>query len=124
MNREIKAGLVWAGSALALALGAVGARKLGYIDGDMVTRLVIGFNGLMIVWYGNRIPKTFTRSAQARRAQRVAAWSQVLSGLVYTGLFLFAPIRVAALAGAGAVLAGFAVTILYAVSLHARARRA
>ncbi|WP_205412218.1 ammonium transporter [Sphingomonas crusticola] len=125
MNKEIKAGLIWAGTILALSFGAVTARKLGYLDGDTVTRLVMCINGLLIVWYGNRIPKTvIARSAHARQAQRVAAWSQVLSGLVYTGLFVFAPIRVAALGGAGAVLAGVAVTLGYCVSRRAKTKAA
>ena len=40
-----------------MALGATFARKLGYIDGDTVTRWVIGMNGLMIASNGNRLPK-------------------------------------------------------------------
>jgi hypothetical protein len=125
MNREIKAGLIWAGGILALSLGAVTARKLGYVDGDTVTRLVMGINGLLIVWYGNRIPKTvIPRSAQQRQAQRVAGWSQVISGLVYTGLFLFAPIRVAALVGAGAVFAGVAITLGYCLTLRDKRKAA
>ncbi len=73
---------------------------------------------------GNRIPKTFVRSARARQAQRVAAWSQVLSGLVYAGLWAFAPIPVAITVGSGAVLAGVAVTLGYCLSLPAKANAA
>jgi hypothetical protein len=125
MNKEIKAGLVWAGRVLAISFGAVTARKLGYVDGDTVMRLVMGINGLLIVWYGNRIPKTvIARSAQARQAQRVAGWSQVISGLIYTGLFLFAPIRLAALGGASAVFAGMAVTLGYCLTLRDKAKAA
>jgi hypothetical protein len=121
MNKEIKAALIWAGGILALSLGAVTARKLGYVDGDTVTRLVMGINGLLIVWYGNRIPKTvIARSAHARQAQRVAGWSQVISGLIYTGLFLLAPIRVAALVGTGAVFAGIVITLGYCLTLRDR----
>jgi hypothetical protein len=58
-----------------VALCAVFARKLGYIDADTVDRVVLGANGLMIAWYGNRIPKRGAPSAQAGRAQRVAGWS-------------------------------------------------
>jgi hypothetical protein len=57
MNKELIAALVWGGGIIALALGATFARKLGYIDGDTVTRLVIGVNGLMIAYNGNRLPR-------------------------------------------------------------------
>ena len=100
MNKELIGGLAWGGGIIALALGATFARQLGYIDGDTVTRVVIGMNGLMIAWYGNRMPKAVVPSAYARQATRVGGWSMVLSGLVYAGLWAFAPIPVAIAAGA------------------------
>lgn len=124
MNKELIASLAWGGGMIALALGATLARKLGYIDGDTVTRVVVGVNGLWIAWYGNRMPKTFVPSAQAREARRVAAWSLVLSGLVYAGLWAFAPIQVAVAGGCGAVLLGIAVTIGYCLRLRAKAKAA
>jgi hypothetical protein len=124
MNKELIASLAWGGGMIALALGATLARKLGYIDGDTVTRLVIGVNGLMIAWYGNRMPKTFVPSARARQAKRVGGWSMVLSGLVYAGLWVFAPIPVATFGGCGAVLAGIAVTLGYCLWLRAKAKAA
>jgi len=124
MNKELIAGLAWGGGIVALALGATLARKLGYMDGDTVTRLVIGMNGIMIAWYGNRMPKAFAPSATARRLARVAGWSMALSGLVYAGLWAFAPIPVAIIGGCGAVLAGIAVTLGYCLSLRAKAKTA
>ncbi len=124
MNKELAGNLAWAGAILVATFGAVVARKLGYVDGDMVTRLVVGLNGLMIAWQGNRMPKTFVPNAQARKARRVAGWSLALSGLVYAGLFVFAPIRIAALGGAGAVVAGILVTLGYCLSLRGRAKAA
>jgi len=119
MKKELIGAAVWAGGMLVLALGASVAHRLGYIDRDTVTRMVSGVIGLWMAWYGNRIPKTFTKSAQARQVQRVAAWSQVLSGLVYAGLWAFAPIPVAIWVGSGAVLTGVAVTFGYCLSLQA-----
>jgi len=121
MNKERMAGLVWGGGMLALAFGANFARELGYIDGDTVARIV-GINGLWLVWYGNRMPKSMVPSACARRARRVGGWAMVLSGLVYAGLWAFAPIPVATTVGCGAVLAGIAVTLGYCLSLRARAK--
>lgn len=124
MNKELIGALAWGGGIIALALGATFARKLGYVDVDTVTRVVIGINGLMIAWYGNRMPKAFAPSARARQVTRVGGWSMVLSGLVYAGLWAFAPIPVAVAGGCGAVIAGIAVTLGYCLSLRAKAKAA
>jgi hypothetical protein len=97
---------------------------MGYVDGDTVTRVVIGLTGLMIVSFGNRLPKTFVPSPFARRARRVAGWSFVLSGLVYAALWTFAPIPVAVVGGCAAVILGMAVTLGYCLALRARANAA
>lgn len=127
MTRDAKvdlyANLAWGGLIVALALGASLARKLGYMEADTVTRLVIGANGLMIAWNGNRMPKTFVPHAKARQARRVAGWSLTLSGLIYAGLLLFAPIRVAAWGGAAAVATGIMVTLGYCLSLRNRTKQ-
>lgn len=122
MNKDLIGSFAWGVGIVALALGATVARKLGYIDGDTVTRLVFGANGLMIAWFGNRMPKAFVPSAWARSVRRVGGWSLALSGLVYAGLWAFAPIPVAIAGGSGAVLAGIAVTVGYCVSLRAKAK--
>src|SRR5438270_5737217 len=95
MKKEMIGALAWAGTMLALALGATFARKLGYIDRDTATRLVFGVFGLWMVWYGNLIPKRFAPNASARQAQRVSAWSMILSGFVYAALWVFAPMSAA-----------------------------
>ena len=120
MKKDLIPGIAWAAGLIGLALVATVLRREGYIDSDMVNRLVMGATGLMLVWSGNRIPKTFTPGAGARRAQRVAAWSLVLSGLVYAGLWAFAPFDVALVGGCAAIIAGMAVTLGYCVSLRKR----
>lgn len=122
MNKELIGYLAWAAGIIALALIATTARKLGYIDGDTTTRVVIGMNGLMIAWIGNRMPKAVAPSAAVRRVKRVGGWSMVLSGLIYAGLWAFAPIPVAKVAGSGAIIAGIAVTFGYCLSLRNRAK--
>jgi hypothetical protein len=124
MKKELIGDLAGAGAMLALALGATLAHRLGYIDRDAVLRLVIGVIGLWMAWYGNRMPKTFVKSALARKIRRVSAWSQVLSGLAYAGLWAFAPIPVAATLGTAVVVTGVAVTLGYCVWLHRRTVRA
>ena len=125
MKRELIANLAWAGVFGALTLGSVVAQKLGYIDRDTVIRVVIGNIGLWMAWSGNRMPKTLVPvPANARQARRVASCSLVLSGLVYAGLWAFAPIPVAIWGGTGAVLAGIAVTLGYCLSLRSGAKAA
>jgi hypothetical protein len=120
MKKELIGALVWAGVMLALAFGATAAHRLGYIDRETVQRISVGVIGLWIAWYGNLIPKRFAPSAQAKLIQRVAAWSQVLSGLTYAGLWAFAPIPLAITAGCFVVLAGVAVTFGFCLTLGAR----
>jgi uncharacterized membrane protein len=124
MKKDTIHSLAWGGGILALALGASLARHLGYIDQDMTQRIVLGATGLMVAAFGNRIPKTFAPSAHTRKAQRVAGWSMVLSGLVYAGAFIFAPLTTAVLVGCGAVVIGIAVTFGYCWLLRSRARTA
>ena len=122
MNKDLVGGLAWGGGMIALALVATQARKLGYVDADTVTRVVVGVNGLMIAWYGNRMPKTFVPSASARQARRVGGSSMALSGLVYAGLWAFAPIDTAIFGGCGALIVGLAVTLGYCLALRDKSR--
>ena len=122
MNKDLKEGIAWGGALLVVALCESLARKLGYIDGDTVLRVVSGTNGLVIAWYGNRLPKTVVPNVHARQARRVGGWSQVLSGLIYAGLWAFAPIKVAVAGGMGVVLVGIAVTLAYCLSLRSKAK--
>lgn len=124
MKKELTKALAWAAAMLTLALIATFARRQGYIDADTAQRVVFVAIGLWMAWYGNRIPKTFAPSACARRAQRVSAWSMVLSGLIYTGLWAFAPFSVAIWVGSGAVLASVVFTLGYCLWLHAKAKAA
>lgn len=122
MKKEVVADLAWGVGIVVLALAASLARKLGYIDTDTVNRLVMGAIGLMVAWFGNRMPKRFVPSAWARRVHRVGGWSMALSGLVYAGLWSFAPFEVAVIGGCGAILAGLALTIGYCLSLRSRSK--
>lgn len=107
-----------------LALGASFARQQGYIDNDTTIRIVLGAIGLQIAWFGNRMPKRIAPSAKAAQVQRVGGWSLALSGLVYAGLWAFAPIPVALIGGCGAVIVGIAVTFGYCLSVRDKANAA
>jgi len=116
MKADLIEGLAWGGGIVAVALGMTWARKLGYADGDTVTRVVIAMNGLMIAWYGNRMPKRFFPSELARKVNRLGGWSITIGGLVYVALWAFAPLPVAVAAGSAAVLTGVAVPLAYCLS--------
>jgi hypothetical protein len=121
MKKDILIGLAWAGAIVLTALAATTARKLGYIDGDAVVR-VVAMNGLMVAWYGNLMPKKIVPSAHARSVNRFAGWTLVLSGLAYAGFWAVAPIPVATLFGTGSLAAGVLLTIAYCLWLRSRTR--
>ena len=120
MTKDLFGSLAWGVGIVVLALGATLARQLGYIESDTVTRIVMGATGLMVAWFGNRMPKSFVASAAGRKVTRVGGWSLFISGLVYVMLWAFAPFDVAVVAGCGAVAAGMALTIGYSLSLRSR----
>jgi hypothetical protein len=113
----------WAAGMIAVAFVAAYAYRQGYIDADTKTR-VIAINGLWMVWYGNRLPKTFVPSACAGQAKRVVGWSMVLSGLVYASMYAFAPISLAFTVGVGAGLTGILVSVGYCLWLMTKAKPA
>ncbi|GAA5080770.1 ammonium transporter [Lysobacter panacisoli] len=124
MNKELVSDLAWGVGIVVLALASTYARKLGYIEAETVTRIVMCAIGLMVAWFGNRMPKRFVPNAVARQATRVGGWSLALSGLVYAALWVFAPPQVAVVGGSAAVILGILVTISYCLSLRSKARKA
>ena len=120
MKKDLIHDLAWGGGIVVLARCASYARSPGFIDHDMTTRIVIGATGLMIAAFGNRMPKRFVSSERARKAQRVGGWSLAISGLIYGGLWAFAPLNVALWVGCGAIIAGMAVTLGYCLWLRGR----
>jgi len=124
MKTDLIPSLIVAGAMIGIALAASLARQQGWLDSEAVNRIVMGTIGLMLVWSGNRMPKTFAPAAAARQVNRIGGWSMVLSGLVYAGLWAFAPTDVALIGGCAAVIVGIAVTVGYCLSLRSRARAA
>lgn len=124
MKKELIQDIASGVGILVLALGASFARQQGFIDNDTTVRIVLCAIGLQIAWYGNRMPKRMAPSAKARQVQRVGGWSLALSGLVYAGLWVFAPFPVALIGGCGAVIIGIAVTLGYCLSVREKAKAA
>ncbi|WP_421729161.1 ammonium transporter [Brevundimonas sp.] len=124
MNRDRVNSIAWAGGIIAIALAATLARRLGAIDTDTVTRIVMGATGLMVAWYGNRMPKTLAPNTCARQIARLGGWSLAISGLIYAGLWAFAPFETKLMFGFGSIVAGISATVAYGLILRARARTA
>lgn len=122
MNRELAGYIAWGVAIIAVALAATWARKLGYIEQETTMRVVAGLNGLVVAWFGNRMPKAIAPSAAIAQVKRVGGWSMVISGLVYAGVWAFAPIPVAVAVGCAAIIAGIAVTFGYCRRLRSRAK--
>ena len=121
MKKEILVALVWAAIMIPLALAAKYANAHGYIDGD--TRLrILAMNGLYIAYLGNSLPKAVVPYAWARQSRRFTGWVLVLSGLVFAGLWAFAPIPLAETVGTGVVFAGVVASLGYCVWLANRAQ--
>lgn len=120
MHRDVMSGLAWGGAIVLVSIGSTTAPRLGVVDTDTVNRLVIGASGLMIAWFGNRLPKAVFANARDRSARRVAGWAMTLSGLVFAGLWAFAPAPLALSLGVAAVLAGIAVSFGYCLSTRGR----
>ena len=117
-RNDVIGNLAWGAGLIVLAVLAQLGRKLGFLDQEAVTRLVTGATGIMIAWLGNRMPKAFVPNACARQARRVAGWSMTLSGLIYAGLFAFAPLHEAFVFGPAAVITGIVLTLYYCLSLR------
>ena len=122
MKRPFRSALAWGGGIVLLALGAKFAFNHGYIAKDTMLRLVVGINGLMIVYYGNLVPKAVAPNANVRQVMRLSGWSQVLSGIVYAGLWAFAPIPLAMVLGSAAVATAAIVTLGYCFWLRSQRR--
>jgi hypothetical protein len=124
MKKDLKADIAWASGVIAVSLAATIARQFDYITAETSIRIALGATGLMLAWYGNRMPKAFAPEAKARQVTRVAGWSMAISGLIYAGLWAFAPMTVALVGGCGAIIVGMIVTLLYCRSLRAKAKAA
>ena len=124
MNRDLVKSIAWAGGIIVLALAASLGRQLGMIDADTVIRIVMGATGLMVAWYGNRMPKALAPNSCARQIARLGGWSLAISGLIYAGLWAFAPVDTALMFGCGSIVAGISATVIYGLILRGRAQNA
>jgi len=121
MKKKLTTHIAWAAGIVTVALGAALARRMGLIGHESAVR-VLAMNGLLVAYYGNRMPKSLARGACAQQANRVGGWAMALSGLVYAALFAFAPISLALTLGTGALAAGLAITFSYCFWVRSAAK--
>ncbi len=83
-----------------LALGSISAtlaKELGFFDGDLVKRIIGVDIGLMLMVFGNYIPKKGTHqcgscesnTSASLKTQRFVGWIIVLGGLLYAAAWIF-----------------------------------
>ena len=113
MKPAIKFALVSTGVLFVVAIAATVAHKTGYIDQDTTTRILMASLGVFMAAYANRGPKDdLKRTPRGIAIQRFTGWAMTLASLVWTAVWIFAPIDSAnLLAMAPILLAGVAVGV-------------
>jgi hypothetical protein len=115
-------------SAIALAILVLGtaaflnyAQSVDFIERDAARRTMQVMIGVILAAYSNLMPKDVGRwrasaqaVARAQSALRVGGWSMTLAGLAYAGLWAFAPLAVADVAGMAVVALAMVVTMSHA----------
>ena len=118
-TKAIIGAILLIGSALLAKL----AGYMGLIDGDMMRRLFQITLGLSLVVLANGAPKRVGRpraslqaEGLAQKARRAAGWSLTLSGLIYTGVWIFLPIGLATTVSILVVAIGLTFAVLYSIA--------
>ena len=106
---------------LGMAAGLKYADSLDLIGPDAARRIMQVTIGLMLAAYSNLMPKdvgpwraSAAAVARTQAALRVGGWSMTLAGLVYAGLWAFAPLAVADVASMVVVASAIVITAGYA----------
>ena len=114
----LKLAAVMIGAALLLTL----ARKLGWIDGEMVVRANNVVLGLAFAAFSNVIPKMYGPSPRnlyhatlGQAVRRVNSWAMTLAFLVWAALWAFAPREIALIGSMAAVGASIVITLGYTI---------
>lgn len=117
MNKRIRFSLITAALILGLSFALTQLDNTALLSETGSTRIMQVVMGLILVGYGNYMPKDIANtgnSPRALRAIRFGGWAITLGGLAYAGLWAFAPYAVAdlwsviALGSAVVVMLGYA----------------
>lgn len=125
MKKSIKSALMQVGAMFVVAATATVLHKTGFISKDLTTRVLMASIGLLTAWQSNATPKEApTASARKRAINRLTGWAFFVSGLAYTGIWMFAPIDVANLWSIVPILGAGVAVISYCLSTRNRAAKA
>lgn len=119
----LKGSLTLAIGVIAISAALAGMEALGLISGAIAERGVGAVLGLLVIAYGNAMPKILAPMdngdpARKQALQRFAGWTLVIGGIGYVLAFLFLPLEYAAY---GAVACGVtALGIVFARCLMLR----
>jgi hypothetical protein len=123
-KKVIRNALILAGIQLVGALLLTIAHKVfGWIDSETTTRGIMVLMGVMLVTVGNGMPKQqegppsqTVRDIVVRQSiTRVGGWAMMLGGLIWIGLWAFAPRDVAEVGSIAAVGTAVVVMMVYAI---------
>ena len=129
---SIRGALILAGIQVGGALLLTLAHKqFGWIDGETATRGVMVLIGLVLVITGNAIPKkqegppsqTISDVAARQSILRVGGWALMTGGLIWVGLWAFAPRDIAEVGSIAAVATSVVVMVVYSVWRFRASRR-
>jgi hypothetical protein len=129
---SIRGALILAGIQVGGALLLTLAHKqFGWIDGETATRGVMVLIGVVLVITGNAMPKkqegppsqTISDVAARQSILRVGGWALMTGGLIWVGLWAFAPRDIAEVGSIAAVATSVVVMVVYSVWRFRASRR-
>ena len=131
-KKSIRSALILAGGMLVGTLVLTIAHKaFGLIDNETTTRGVMVLIGLMLVVVGNGMPKQQDGPPQQSVGEittrqsilRVGGWAMMLGGLIWVGLWAFAPRDLAQIGSIAAVGTAVVVMLIYTLWRYRAHRR-
>lgn len=122
ISRRLGSAMALGALILGVAAGLRYAESAGVLDADIARRTMQVLIGLGLAAYANLMPKQTSRAnasplavARTQAVLRAGGWSLTLAGLVYAGLWGFAPLAFADNASMIGVAAATLLTLGYAV---------
>ena len=131
-KKSIRSALILAGGMLVGTLVLTIAHKaFGLIDSETTTRGVMVLIGLMLVVVGNGMPKqqdgpppqSVGEITTRQSILRVGGWAMMLGGLIWVGLWAFAPRDLAQIGSIAAVGTAVVVMLIYTLWRYRAHRR-
>ncbi|NHK28390.1 hypothetical protein FF098_010780 [Parvularcula flava] len=120
----VKGALVMGGLIIGISAGLAGLEALGIVGGAVAERAMGAVLGVVLILYGNIIPKLITPLAglcdagRKQALQRFAGWTFVLGGIGYALAWLVVPIDYAAYAAVACGVVAIGIVIARCLMLR------